>query len=194
MRPLHTIPSRAAHSRARSTPIPQEQHERRRKTQPADRAGPNLERTESELSQRHALGDLIFVSGKSASGAVGDKPPQSRLGDTLTVADGVAFACKAAIELLLVLRDELGLLGHVGQVLDVQASSTRTPRSRTMRRCSTAHRMCWSKCLAMPACTRARCSARYRCAAVSRSFCGRSSAYARCEDARRLRAARHGVS
>ncbi|SAK90358.1 endoribonuclease L-PSP [Caballeronia arationis] len=65
-------------------------------------------------------GDLVFVSGKSANGAVGGKAPHGRLGDTLTLADGVAFAREAALELLLVLRDELGSLDKVRQVLDLQ--------------------------------------------------------------------------
>jgi enamine deaminase RidA (YjgF/YER057c/UK114 family) len=64
-------------------------------------------------------GDLVFVSGKSANGAVGGKAPHGRLGDTLTLADGVAFAREAALELLLVLRDELGSLDKVRQVLDL---------------------------------------------------------------------------
>jgi enamine deaminase RidA (YjgF/YER057c/UK114 family) len=83
---------------------------------------PGRTSNEPRANYRNATrwGDLIFVSGKSASGAVGDKPPKGRLGDTLTLADGIVFAREAALELLLVLRDELGSLDHVGQVLDVQ--------------------------------------------------------------------------
>ncbi|EKS71056.1 MULTISPECIES: RidA family protein [Caballeronia] len=82
------------------------------------------ERTSSnpKANYRNATrwGDLVFVSGKSAGAAIDGKPSKGRLGDTLTLEDGVSFAREAALELLLVLRDELGSLERVKQVLDVQ--------------------------------------------------------------------------
>jgi len=65
-------------------------------------------------------GDLVFVSGKSAGRAVDGKMPKGRLGQTLSLDDGVAFAREAALELLLTLCEELGSLERVQQVLDIQ--------------------------------------------------------------------------
>ncbi|SAL88841.1 endoribonuclease L-PSP [Caballeronia arvi] len=46
--------------------------------------------------------------------------PKGRLGQTLSLDDGIAFAREAALELLLTLCEELGSLERVQQVLDIQ--------------------------------------------------------------------------
>lgn len=65
-------------------------------------------------------GDLIFLSGKSVSGPVNGKSPKGKLGTEFSVEDGRAFAREAALELLTVLRDEVGSLDKVKQVIEVQ--------------------------------------------------------------------------
>ncbi|WP_144110443.1 RidA family protein [Paraburkholderia sp. BCC1886] len=60
-------------------------------------------------------GDLIFLSGKSLRESV-----RGRLGAEFTVEDGQRFARQVALELLLVLRDELGSLDRIKQFVELQ--------------------------------------------------------------------------
>lgn len=60
-------------------------------------------------------GDLLFLSGKSAR-----TPVRGKLGAEFTVEDGKRFAREVALELLLVLREELGSLDRVKQFVELQ--------------------------------------------------------------------------
>ncbi|MGT2509340.1 RidA family protein [Cupriavidus basilensis] len=64
-------------------------------------------------------GNLLFLSGKSAAPADG-KASRGKLGREFTVEEGKHFAHLAAIELLLVIKDELGSLDRVAQVVELQ--------------------------------------------------------------------------
>jgi enamine deaminase RidA (YjgF/YER057c/UK114 family) len=64
--------------------------------------------------------DLIFLSGKSVRGPVNGKDPKGKLGIDFTTAEGAAFARQVGLELLVVLRDELGTLNKVQKVLELQ--------------------------------------------------------------------------
>lgn len=60
-------------------------------------------------------GDLVFLSGKSVRG-----PVKGKLGRDFTLEEGAAFAREVALELLLALRDEVGSLDKVKQVIELQ--------------------------------------------------------------------------
>lgn len=85
-------------------------------------AGPVVNASNPAANYQNATrwGDLIFLSGKSVRGPVDGKAPQGRLGEEFTVEDGKKFARQVALELLLVLRDELGSLQKVKQLIEVQ--------------------------------------------------------------------------
>jgi len=65
-------------------------------------------------------GDLIFLSGKSASKPAGGTAPKGKLGTDFTITEGYAFAREVTLELLIVLREELGSLEKIGRVIEVQ--------------------------------------------------------------------------
>jgi enamine deaminase RidA (YjgF/YER057c/UK114 family) len=85
-------------------------------------AGTSLESSNPAANYQNATrwGDLLFLSGKSVRGPVNGKAPVGRLGKELTVEDGKQFARQVALELLLVLRDELGSPDKVKQIIEVQ--------------------------------------------------------------------------
>lgn len=58
---------------------------------------------------------LMFVSGKGPSGH-----PRGKLGDEFTTEEGAVFARETAIEVLAVLRDELGSLDRIKRVVKIQ--------------------------------------------------------------------------
>lgn len=59
--------------------------------------------------------NLLYLSGKSARNA-----PKGRLGAELSLEEGQRIARDTALELLLVLRDELGSLNRVRQFVELQ--------------------------------------------------------------------------
>jgi enamine deaminase RidA (YjgF/YER057c/UK114 family) len=60
-------------------------------------------------------GNVIFLSGKSVR-----EPVKGKIGAEFTVEDGQRFAREVALELLLVLRDELGSLSRIRQFVELQ--------------------------------------------------------------------------
>lgn len=62
---------------------------------------------------------LLFLSGKSAPHGEGEAP-RGKLGREYSIEEGRHFAHLAALELLLVMKDELGSLERVEQVLELQ--------------------------------------------------------------------------
>lgn len=84
--------------------------------------GSTLEASNPAANYQNATrwGDLIFLSGKSVREPVNGKEPKGRLGENFTIEEGKSFARQVALELLLVLRDELGSLDKVKQIIEVQ--------------------------------------------------------------------------
>ncbi|MFP4896394.1 RidA family protein [Paraburkholderia sp. EG304] len=60
-------------------------------------------------------GDLLFLSGKSSRRVVDGK-----LGVDIALDEGKRIAREVALELLLVLREELGSLNRIGQFIELQ--------------------------------------------------------------------------
>ena len=64
-------------------------------------------------------GNLLFIAGKAPlpeNGAL----PRGKLGREFSVEDGYRFARSAALDLIAVMRAELGSLDHVSRVVEVQ--------------------------------------------------------------------------
>ena len=64
-------------------------------------------------------GNLLFIAGKAPLPENG-KLPKGRLGKEYTVEDGYRFARSAAVDLIAVMRSELGSLDKVARVVEVQ--------------------------------------------------------------------------
>ena len=64
-------------------------------------------------------GNLLFIAGKAPLPENG-KLPKGRLGREFTADDGYRFARSAALDLIAVMRSELGSLNHVVRVVEVQ--------------------------------------------------------------------------
>jgi enamine deaminase RidA (YjgF/YER057c/UK114 family) len=64
-------------------------------------------------------GNLLFIAGKAPLPENG-KLPKGRLGREFSVEDGYRFARSAAIDLIAVMRTELGSLDRVARVVEVQ--------------------------------------------------------------------------
>ena len=64
-------------------------------------------------------GNLLFISGKAPLPENG-KLPKGRLGREFTTDDGYRFARSAALDLVAVMRTELGSLDHVARVVEIQ--------------------------------------------------------------------------
>ena len=64
-------------------------------------------------------GNLLFIAGKAPLPENG-KLPKGRLGREFTAEDGYRFARSAAIDLIAVMRSELGSLDRVARVVEVQ--------------------------------------------------------------------------
>ncbi len=64
-------------------------------------------------------GNLLFIAGKSC-GAENGVYPKGKFGREYDAKAGYRFACSAGLELLAVMRHELGSLNHVVRVVEVQ--------------------------------------------------------------------------
>ena len=80
---------------------------------------------------------LLFVAGKGPAGRDGVKP-HGKLGAEYTTAEGYEFARQTGIEILAVLKAELGSLDRSSASSSFKASSMPPRSSRSIRRCSTA--------------------------------------------------------
>jgi len=66
-------------------------------------------------------GDLLFLSGKSPL-AVDGEAPKGRLGERYSTDEGYALARSACINLLATVKQSLGSLDRVAQVVELQGS------------------------------------------------------------------------
>jgi enamine deaminase RidA (YjgF/YER057c/UK114 family) len=64
-------------------------------------------------------GNLLYIAGKSCSAENGVYP-KGKLGREYNAKDGYRFARSAGLELLAVMRHDLGSLDHVARVVEVQ--------------------------------------------------------------------------
>lgn len=64
-------------------------------------------------------GNLLFISGKAPLPENG-RLPKGRLGREFTAEDGYRFARSAAVDLVAVIRAELGSLDRVARIVEVQ--------------------------------------------------------------------------
>lgn len=71
-------------------------------------------------------GNLLFIAGKAPLPENG-KLPKGRLGREYSVDEGYRFARSAAIDLIAVMRTELGSLDRVARVVEVQGFLNATP-------------------------------------------------------------------
>jgi enamine deaminase RidA (YjgF/YER057c/UK114 family) len=71
-------------------------------------------------------GNLLFISAKAPLPENG-KLPKGRLGREFTVEDGYRFARSTALNLIAVIRAELGSLDQVARVVEVQGFVNATP-------------------------------------------------------------------
>ena len=71
-------------------------------------------------------GNLLFIAGKAPLPENG-KLPKGRLGREFTAEQGYAFARSAALDLIAVMRTELGSLDRVARVVEVQGFLNATP-------------------------------------------------------------------
>ncbi len=71
-------------------------------------------------------GNLLFISGKAPLPEQG-KLPRGRLGREFSAEDGYRFARSAALDLIAVMRSELGSLDRVARVVEVQGMLNADP-------------------------------------------------------------------
>ena len=71
-------------------------------------------------------GNLLFIAGKAPLPENG-KLPKGRLGREYTTEQGYKFARSAALDLIAVMRTELGSLDRVARVVEVQGFLNATP-------------------------------------------------------------------
>lgn len=71
-------------------------------------------------------GNLLFIAGKAPLPENG-KLPKGRLGGEFTAEDGYRFARSAALDLIAVMRAELGSLDRVARVVEVQGFLNAVP-------------------------------------------------------------------
>ena len=71
-------------------------------------------------------GDLLYISGKAPLPVDGVKP-RGKLGREYTTEDGYRFARSACLDLLAVIRSELGSLDKVQRFVELQGSLNTTP-------------------------------------------------------------------
>lgn len=71
-------------------------------------------------------GNLLFIAGKAPQPEHG-RLPKGRLGREYTVEDGYRLSRSAALELLAVMRSELGSLDRVARVVEVQGFLNAVP-------------------------------------------------------------------
>jgi enamine deaminase RidA (YjgF/YER057c/UK114 family) len=84
-------------------------------------------------------GNLLFIAGKAPLPADG-KLPKGRLGLEFTAEDGYRFARSAAVDLIAVMRTELGSLDRVARVVEIQGFLNAIPEfedhAKVMNGCS----------------------------------------------------------
>ena len=84
-------------------------------------------------------GNLLFIAGKAPL-PDGGKLPKGRLGREFTTEDGCRFARSAALDLIAVMRAELGSLDKVARVVEVQGFVNAVPEfedhAKVMNGCS----------------------------------------------------------
>ena len=84
-------------------------------------------------------GNLLFIAGKAPLPENG-KLPKGRLGKEFSVEDGYRFARSAAIDLIAVMRSELGSLDKVARVVELQGFLNAVPEfedhAKVMNGCS----------------------------------------------------------
>ncbi len=71
-------------------------------------------------------GNLLFIAGKAPLPENG-KLPKGRLGREFTAEDGYRFARSAAVDLIAVMRAELGSLDRVARVVEIQGFLNAVP-------------------------------------------------------------------
>jgi len=71
-------------------------------------------------------GNLLFIAGKAPL-PEGGKLPKGRLGREFTAEDGYRFARSAALDLIAVMRSELGSLDRVARVVEIQGFLSAVP-------------------------------------------------------------------
>jgi enamine deaminase RidA (YjgF/YER057c/UK114 family) len=71
-------------------------------------------------------GNLLFIAGKAPLPENG-KLPRGRLGREFTVEDGYRFARSATLDLIAVMRAELGSLDKVARIVEVQGFLNAVP-------------------------------------------------------------------
>jgi enamine deaminase RidA (YjgF/YER057c/UK114 family) len=71
-------------------------------------------------------GNLLFIAGKAPLPENG-KLPKGRLGREFSTGDGYRFARSAALDLIAVMRAELGSLDRVARVVEIQGFLNATP-------------------------------------------------------------------
>jgi enamine deaminase RidA (YjgF/YER057c/UK114 family) len=72
-------------------------------------------------------GNLLFIAGKAPL-PEGGKLPKGRLGQEFTIEDGYRFARSAALDLIAVMRSELGSLDRVARVVEIQGFLNAVPQ------------------------------------------------------------------
>ena len=84
-------------------------------------------------------GNLLFIAGKAPLPDDG-KLPKGRLGREFTTEDGYRFARSAALDLIAVMRTELGSLDKVARVVEIQGFINAVPEfedhAKVMNGCS----------------------------------------------------------
>ncbi|MBI3374317.1 MAG: RidA family protein [Betaproteobacteria bacterium] len=84
-------------------------------------------------------GILLFIAGKAPLPENG-KLPKGRLGGEFTADDGYRFARSAALDLIAVMRTELGSLDRVARIVEVQGFLNAVPEfedhAKVMNGCS----------------------------------------------------------
>ena len=71
-------------------------------------------------------GNLLFIAGKAPLPENG-KIPKGRLGREFTTQDGYRFARSTALDLIAVMRNELGVLERVNRIVEVMGFLNTTP-------------------------------------------------------------------
>jgi len=71
-------------------------------------------------------GDLLFLSGKAPL-AIGGQLPKGRIGREYTVDEGYALARSACLDMLAVIRGQLGSLDRVSRIVELHGSLNATP-------------------------------------------------------------------
>jgi enamine deaminase RidA (YjgF/YER057c/UK114 family) len=72
-------------------------------------------------------GNLLFIAGKAPL-PEGGKLPKGRLGAEFAAEDGYRFARSAALDLIAVMRSELGSLDKVARIVEIQGFLNAVPQ------------------------------------------------------------------